>query len=1101
LRQRPGPFRWCELMKTVKRVFLIVLVLGFLSFLGGAALLYNIYKDVEGEAKDKIKQGAIESIVYSESPVYYDDGETVLGVFFDKTHRRYIEYKNIPPNFIKALVATEDRTFFTHPGFDVKAIVRAMLANYRAGHIAQGGSTLTQQTAKNIFTRERRSYKAKLKELMEALLLERQYSKEQILEMYVNQFFVTGIGRGLRIAAQYFFDKEAEDLDLVECAFIAGSIKSPNRYNPFTKKTEAERREARRLSRQRKDQVLYNMLEMNYITKQEYEQAKQTDVPFKQGKLGYRLNVILDYIREQLESDYFKAILQEQGVDNIATSGIRVYTSINKEMQEGALRSIRKHLPLLDVKLSGYQDELSTKRYEEFADDLTGKTKTDLPFLCKITAISLDRQNPHLVVSWGEGEETIDYEGLQPIGDAWIKWKSGIWTTFQKSIVPEFLKQLHVGDTVPVQYLPSADPSGRKKLILSEVPELEGGIIVVQKGMVRAMVGGFFDRFFNRATDAKRQLGSIFKPLVYTAALQLNWNTLDPLIDEPDLFRYQSTFYLPKPDHPPGSNRVSMIWAGAKSENLATVWLLYHLTDQLSPAEYNEVIEELGLARRDDETYDQYASRIRDKYGIMVDADSLHEAAFEEAKKEIESDLIFGGDEEAIGALRRLHYNLDTSELDLEIPEEQQIYRRNYTWLKSVNEDMKKRFRILKDLVSLYQGNEDHALEAMIQAELPYFCLQHQEDGDAHVIFTPAPQQTGITACEPLSFDKVFEALPGVSEGDVWLDGLVPSKAIEMIENHSKEIYDKLALKRKYSAEVLYRLSDFRRLVNLLYVTKLSERMGISTKLDPVLSFPLGANSVSILEAALAYETIMTGKVYPLGDKLSTGMVPIITKIVDRQGKTIWEYTPQPQKILSDRDSKLVTDILRAVMDYGTGHSAKAAIRLNVEGGEGKLSVNIPAYGKTGTSNRFTNSSFVGFIPGPNKESGEMGLEDGYVVASYIGYDDNRPMKSRHISIYGSAGALPLWIDTVNRIVNSPNYRKSLQMADLVFGTGSEQPASSDAFVSIPLSPDSGLPVSLGNEPAPRNFPKALTEVDLQDNSWTLKRVFEPSQGVQDAKE
>ena len=102
----------------------------------------------------------------------------------------------------------------------------------------------------------------------------------------------------------------------------------------------------------------------------------------------------------------------------------------------------------LDVKLSGYQDELSTKRYEEFADDLTGKTKTDLPFLGKITAISLDRQNPHLVVSWGEGDETIDYEGLQPIGDAWIKWKSGMWTTFERSNVPEFLKQLHVGDTV-----------------------------------------------------------------------------------------------------------------------------------------------------------------------------------------------------------------------------------------------------------------------------------------------------------------------------------------------------------------------------------------------------------------------------------------------------------------------------------------------------------------------------------------------------------------------------------------------------------------------------------------------------------------------------
>jgi penicillin-binding protein 1A len=285
--------------------------------------------------------------------------------------------------------------------------------------------------------------------------------------------------------------------------------------------------------------------------------------------------------------------------------------------------------------------------------------------------------------------------------------------------------------------------------------------------------------------------------------------------------------------------------------------------------------------------------------------------------------------------------------------------------------------------------------------------------------------------------------------------------------------------------------------VNLLYITRLSEQMGISTKLDPVLSFPLGANSISILEAALAYETIMTGKVYPLGDRLTTGMVPIITKIVDRQGKTVWEYAPQPKKVLSERVSALVTDILRAVMDNGTGRSAKEAIRLNMEAEKEKLSVLIKTYGKTGTGNRFTNSSFVGFVPGPDKESGEIGLENGYVVASYVGYDDNRPMKSRHISIYGSAGALPLWTDTVNVIVNSPDFRKSLQMADLVFDTGSEQTRLDETFRKIAVSPKSGLPETLGNEPVPGNLPRALTELDLQNNPWTLKRVFEPPQGVQ----
>jgi membrane peptidoglycan carboxypeptidase len=1087
-------------MKTVKRVFLALVLLGFLSILAAAALLYSIYSEVSEEAKEKIKRGAIDSIVFSESPVYYDDGETVLGVFFDKTHRRYIEYKSIPPFFIKALVATEDKTFFTHPGFDAKAMVRAMIANYRAGRIAQGGSTLTQQTAKNIFSREKRSYQAKLKELMEALLLEQHYTKEEILEMYVNQFFVTGIGRGLRIAAQYFFDKEAEDLDLVECAFIAGSIKSPNRFNPFTKRTEAEKREARRLSRQRKDHVLGNMLEMNFITPQEYEQAKQKEVPFKQGKLGYRLNVILDYIREQLESDYFKNILFDQGVENIATSGIRIYTSVNKDMQEGALRSIRKHLPLLDVKLSGYRDELSTKRYEEFADDLSGKVKSDLPFLCRIAALSADKQNPHLVVTCGDTDEIIDYEGLQPVGDAWIKGKSGLWTNFEKRHVPDFLKQLRVGDTVPVQSLSFESPGG-KKLILSEVPELEGGIIVVQGGMVRAMVGGFFDRFFNRATDAKRQLGSIFKPLVYAAALQLNWNTMDPLINEHDLFRYQSTFYLPRPDHPPESNRVSMAWAGAKSENLATVWLLYHLTDQLSPGEFNQVIEGLGLNRRDDETYDHYVARIRDKHGIMVDKELLLEAAFEEAKKEIESELIFSGHEKAIDFLRRLHYTLDTSELNLQTPEEVRIFRLNYSRLLSLHGEMKRKFRNLKELLFLYKGNQEHALEPMIRAELPHFCLQQQEEADTHVLFAPSPQRSPIPSCESLSLDSAVEVFQKTTEEDVWLEGLISSSTIALLESHSKELYDKWAPKRKYDAEVLYKLSDFRRLVNLLYITRLSEQMGISTKLDPVLSFPLGANSISILEAALAYETMMTGKVYPLGDKLATGMVPIISKIVDRQGRTVWEYAPQPKRVLSERVSTLVTDILRAVMDNGTGRSAKEAIRLNVQAEEEKLSVLIKSYGKTGTANRFTNSSFVGFVPGPDKNSGEMDLENGYVVASYVGYDDNRPMKSRHISIYGSAGALPLWIDSVNRIINSPQYRKSLQMADLVFDTGSEETGKDEKFRSISISPKSGLPATLGNEPATGNFPRALTELELQDNAWTLKRVFEPPQGVQHGKE
>jgi penicillin-binding protein 1A len=161
-----------------KKVLYILLSLTLLFTISVAGLFAFLYLQVSGEAKERIQRGVIESIIFSESPVFYDDGETVMGVFFENTHRRYIHYNEIPPQFIKAIVAAEDKTFFSHSGFDIKAILRAMYANFKEGRIAQGASTITQQTAKNVFRREKRSFKAKLKELMQALLLEKEYSKE-----------------------------------------------------------------------------------------------------------------------------------------------------------------------------------------------------------------------------------------------------------------------------------------------------------------------------------------------------------------------------------------------------------------------------------------------------------------------------------------------------------------------------------------------------------------------------------------------------------------------------------------------------------------------------------------------------------------------------------------------------------------------------------------------------------------------------------------------------------------------------------------------------------------------------------------------------------
>ena len=1035
-----------------------------------------LYVQLSRETRERIQRGAIQSIIFSESPVFYDDGETVMGVFFERIHRRYIRYPNIPPQFVKALVAAEDKNFFTHPGFDVRAMARAMVMNLRQRRISQGGSTITQQTAKNVFKRERRSYRAKIKELMQALLLEMEYSKEEILEMYGNQFFVTGIGRGLGIASQYFFDKDAEKLDLVECAFIAGSVKSPNRYNPFTKKTQAEKEAALRLANRRKNYVLGNMLALNFITKEDFERAKAREVPFKQGKLGYRLNVVLDYIREQLESEYFQETLREQGIENIATSGIKIYTSINKEMQEGALRSLRTHLPLLNVKLAGYGGEAHKKRYLEAAEKTAGRSAGDLPFLCRITEIRNDRENPFVVVSWEDGGGVIDFEGLRPVGEAWLKGSLGRWAVFDKRHVPDFLKNLSVGDIVPVQSLGAA---GEKRLFLSEMPELEGGVIVVGRGMIKAMVGGFFDRFFNRAADAKRQVGSIFKPLVYTAALQLNWNTLDPLVNMPDLYTFQRTFYIPKPNHEPEAEKVSMAWAGAKSENLATVWLLYHLTDHLNMSEFRQVMQLLGLDRKKHETYEAYVSRIRDRHGVLVDRDALMEAAFEEAKKEIEPDLIFSGHGNVIQTLRRLHFHIDPAELDPENPEEFQILRLSFSRLQRLHEDLRKK------LVELREGF------AHFTAALSSFYLEPQEGGEVNVVYTDQPWPQ----LEPLVPEYRPEILEGLEPDDIRVDGIMPAGAMDLLQASTIKHFERLAALRRYDAEVLSKIGDFRRLVNILYVVRLSEELGFSTRLDPVLSFPLGSNAVSILETALAYEAMITGGVHPLDDGTAPGMVPIITKIVDREGKIVWQYRPRPKQVLSKRVSGLMANILRLVMEYGTGRSAKDAVRLALDVDEMTVHVPLPSFGKTGTANRFTNSSFVGFIPGPDGQSGRLDLENGYVIATYVGFDDNRPMRTDRISIYGSSGALPVWIDTANAVVNSPGFKLKLQIAELAFESGVPGSSNLQGLIEVPVSPGSGIALLERSGPGAGDFPSVLSDAEVRDQTLILKRVFEPIRG------
>ncbi|RLB19895.1 MAG: hypothetical protein DRG63_00045 [Deltaproteobacteria bacterium] len=1077
------------------KIFLVFLIIAVAV---PAILFGTLYVMVTRDAANRIQKGIILQVINSESPVYYDDGKTPIGVFFEKTHRRYVPYREIPKVFVKALVAAEDKNFFHHHGVDFKAIVRALLVNLKAGKVVQGGSTLTQQTAKNIFKRQKRSLMAKLKELIQAFLLERTYSKEEILEMYINQFFVAGFGKGLGIAAKYFFDKEVKDLNLVESAFIAGSVQAPNRYNPFIKKTEAEKRKARELAKQRKDYVLKNMLKLHFITQEQYEQAKDEPVPFRKGKISYRLNVILDYIRDQLDSDYFRTVLRDQGIDNIATSGIRIYTSVNKEIQEAALNSLRCRLPYLDVLLNGYRKEYKANKDQQDAQDLR-KLGRAVPFLARITHMDPNNETACLVVTWKNGGGVIGYDGVRSMAEAWLKWKAGVWARLDDKTLRSFLRQFHEGDLVWVQFLQKAEGASERQLALTVRPLLNGGIVVLHDGMIKAMVGGFFNRFFNRAVDAKRQLGSIFKPIVYTAALQLKWSNLDALPNRRDLYEFEGTMYFPRPDHPPKSQKVSMAWAGVKSENLATVWLLYHLTDHLNLAEFRHVVDLLGLGRKENESYLDYKRRVRDRYGIVVNKNALMQAAFEEAKEQIRADLIFSGYEQVIPTIERLHYRIDPEDIPPDYAQHTPLARFSFERLRRLDRKMREAFGRLRFLLDEEVGTKPNfQLLQEIDKELRGFYQSLQSGTQDKIVYYGEDYHPENTYDLPLRLDWVVDHYRDLDLGKVWIDGLIPSEIITALDKAIMQNYKELLGHKRYDLEVLWRIRDFKTLVNLSYVVYLAKRLGISTQLDKVLSFPLGPNSISIMEAALAYQSIMCGKSYPLDDLSGPGGVPIITRIEDRNGEVLWEYHPQSVHILSSRESVLVKDILRKVVLHGTGRRAKGAVQLALRTGDVVLRIPVPAFGKTGTANRFTNSSFAGFIPSLDPSGPKWDSSKGFVIATYVGYDDNKPMKSTHTTIYGASGALPLWIDTANGIVNSPAYTHTIQLADLAFESLKDDLSTEPLYTQIGVSPVTGLPLPPEEQAlyGTDQTPKVLSDAEMEGDKLILKQLFEPIGGT-----
>lgn len=1067
---------------------------------------------------DYIKKEKIITSISTETPIYYMDGENRLGVFFASEHRRYIDIENIPKLFKDAIVAAEDKNFYKHWGIDFIALGRAIIKNIAAMRVVQGGSTITLQTAENLF-KTNRSFRGKFREFLEAMRLEYHYTKDEILEFYINQFFVNSNGRGLAIASEYFFNKKIHELDLIECAFIAGAVQAPYRFNPYSKKDPEKREAAYERAMKRKNYVITNMHKLKMITDEQYEESISAPIKFNIGKFAYKSNVIWDMVRDELLSSGFADIFSEEGIENLGTSGLKIYTSIDKNIHEATLYALRRQLSKLDIILSGYQkiDEVKgdLKLYKcseilnkgDFCVAKIEKEKINIKDLKKLE-IPVDISPSMFGI--------IDYKGASRIAHFIAKRKRGIWAGANKNEITEFIKWLKNLDYVLVSIRYIDKEKNRAYLDIEQYPRINGGVIALEKGNIRAVVGGFDNKDYNRAIHAKRQPGSIFKILVYAAALQLGWNTLDPLNNTRNVFPYYNELYFPKPDHWPAPPEVSLEWAGVKSENLATVYLLYNLFDKLSLNQFKKVLRKLKL---DPDSYNSdadFLTDLRDKIGISLISGKFKSHIFEKVKQELITDLVFSESYEQALNLKNVHYGLyfdDALEKLIEEIKEQkkQLLKEKdlleYRKIKKDIEENKLRIRLLskgflriKKIVSKF--NEDWGKLvgnlglAKKQKILNHFYIKEDNKDRSILSYIPEPEFKDIKNLTPLTITKFNEIILGNLdvEKDILINGEFNISLINKLNQKLETKFAQIKPNIGYNSDSLYFHPDFRVYASLKYVANLSYELGIATKLDEVLSFPLGSNSVSQIEIAKTFGGLSTGikHYYPFSG--TTYGTSLIEKIVDAEGTVIYEKKPVSKKVFKKKISWMLNDILYNVTNHGTGQALRNSVYLRSNNPKAdrelrSYNIKVPTFGKTGTANDFTNASFVGIIPFYQETSDKLSMQDTYVIASYVGYDTNEKLESPPIKIAGASGALPIFRDVANAIIKTKEYYKNTDIGEIAFASKNVLPVERvHDMINVSINKYSGLQIYEDPEKEPIRI---YSLGKFEDGKFVPKRLFE----------
>ncbi|MFZ2088442.1 MAG: PBP1A family penicillin-binding protein [Desulfobaccales bacterium] len=489
--------RWARILGWILYGLLFT---GFLAVLGAAGFIYLTFiKDLPDFRAIKDYRPPVVTTVLTR------DGR--LMAEFCTERRIEVPYSRLPRHLVMAFVAAEDTRFFEHPGVDIPGILRAFIRNVEAGEIVQGGSTITQQLVKRIMLTSEKSFGRKIKEAILAYRIDKYLTKEEILTLYLNHIFLGRGAYGVEAAAQEFFAKHVEDLSLSESAILAGIPKAPSRYSPYLNPQKAKERQA---------YVLRRMAEENFITTAAANEALRQPIKLKAMRP--------DGIKETgYFTEHVRGILEERfGKDQMLCLGLRVYTTADVGLHRVAQTAIRKAMDDI-TKRNGYEPpmkQLSKKEIPGFQQRQFNYFRKYPPRKgLQITALvsQVGKKGQGVQIRFGEHGGNLMPLGSEPDSQ-------------------ELMEELVVGDVVKVRLVKEDRPKWWTAT-LEPAPMVQGAILSmeIKTGKVRTMVGGkdYSDSTYNRATQAKRQPGSAFKPIIYAAAVERGYGPNSILMDEP----------------------------------------------------------------------------------------------------------------------------------------------------------------------------------------------------------------------------------------------------------------------------------------------------------------------------------------------------------------------------------------------------------------------------------------------------------------------------------------------------------------------------------------------------------------------------------------